>query len=91
MKDRRLLVLGIALVLTAMIVGVAFAEGNEEYEYTVTVYYSLPNGTLKSVTYTFWAASASEAQEVATARCTREFGNTASCGGAIATGRSRGN
>jgi hypothetical protein len=93
MNRKRFLVLGIALILTAMIVGVAFAD-NDEYEYTVTVYYNVVNNItkkteLKSVTYTFWAASAAEAQQVATARCEREYGQVASCGGAIATGRKR--
>ena len=95
MNNKRLLVLGIALILTAMIVGVAFAD-NDEYEYTVEVYYNERVGTtipakyvLKSVKYTFWAASASEAIAIATDRCTREYGEVASCGGAIPTGRKR--
>jgi hypothetical protein len=94
MKNKRVLVLGIALVLVAMVVGVAFAEGNDEYEYTVTVLYNVAtNGRIqqKEVKYTLWASSASEAGQMALARCEREKGNAASCGAPIATGRSRDN
>jgi len=94
MEKKRVLAFGIALILFAMIVGVAFAEGNDEYEYTVSVLYYVTNPVTKKqetkeVTYTLWAASASEAQQVATARCEREKGQTASCGAAIATGKKR--
>ena len=90
MKSKRILVLGIALLLTVMVVGVAFAQ--KEYEYTVTVYYTdKVSGGLREVTYTLWASSAEQATQMATARCEREKGDAASCGGAIATGRTRGN
>jgi hypothetical protein len=93
MRNKRVLVLGIALILTAMIVGVAFAEGNEEYEYTISVVYNetLSGGRTvqKTVTYTLWASSAYEAGQMALARCEREKGNAASCGAPIATGKKR--
>jgi hypothetical protein len=94
MKNKQKLALGIAIVLVAMIVGVAFAEGNDEYEYTVTVLYNVEtNGRAqqKEVKYTLWASSASEAGQMALVRREREKGNAASCGAPIATGRSRGN
>ena len=91
MEKKNLLVLAIVLFLASMVVGVAFAEdGHQEYEYKVEVYYTdKPSGTLKSAVYTLWASSADEATKMATARCDRQYGNVASCGGAIATGRSR--
>jgi hypothetical protein len=87
--NKKIVAISVLLLMMLAVTTSVFAE-DTEYEYTVTVYYSTTAG-LKSVTYTFWAASASEAQKVATDRCTREFGPVASCGGAIATGRSKGN
>ena len=105
MGNKRVLALGIALMLTAIIVGSAFAEEaqkEKEYEYTVSVLYRVSTGRNNDgtkaydyskppmeVKYTLWASSPSEATKVATERCQYEKGNTVSCGGAIATGRSR--
>jgi hypothetical protein len=93
MGNKRVLVLGITLILTAMIVGVAFAEGNDEYEYTISVVYNeIQSGgrtVQKTVTYTLWASSAYEAGQMALEHCEREKGNAASCGAPIATGRKR--
>jgi phosphate/sulfate permease len=92
MENKRVWVLSIALILTAMIVGVAFAEGNDEYEYTISVVYNVSVGgrtVQKTVEYTVWASSAYEAGQMALARCEREKGNAASCGAPIATGRKR--
>jgi hypothetical protein len=88
MKNKKILVLGIALILTAMIVGVAFSEEQQEHEYTVEVMYRT-SGNLHKVTYTIWASSNDEAQKIATERCAYEKGEVASCGAAIATGRAR--
>ncbi|MDR0557661.1 MAG: hypothetical protein LBG43_07345 [Treponema sp.] len=90
MRDKRVLVFGIALILIAMIVGAAFAEGNDEYTVSV-VYNEKINAKIvqKTVTYTLWASSAQEAGKMALERCEREKGNAASCGAPIATGRKK--
>ena len=87
MVHKKVLFFGFALVLLALAAGMAFAI--VEYEYTVEVYYSTTYGTLESKTYTLWASSAAEATKMATDACKREFGDVASCGGAIATGRTK--
>jgi hypothetical protein len=96
MKNKRLLVLGIALILVAMMVGVAFAE--DEYEWTVEVYYNVSKTssgktttTLDKAVYKVWAATAAEAREIAKSLCEREKGEVASCGQPNATGRTKGN
>jgi hypothetical protein len=91
MKNKRVLVLGIALLmLTAMVAGVAFAEEQQEYEWTVTVSYKTKGGKIGKETYTLWAVSSRDAEAKAQAKCEYEKdANVISCGVPIATGRNR--
>ncbi|MCL2196111.1 MAG: hypothetical protein FWB77_00695 [Treponema sp.] len=92
MNKKGIFVLGIAMILMAMVSGMAFAEEDTEYEYTITVQYrnSRTNQT-GSKTYTLWAASAAEAAEQAKQLCEWDFGTNSaiSCGIPRVTGRKR--
>jgi hypothetical protein len=93
MRNKRVLVLGIALlILTAMVAGVAFAEEQQEYEWKVTVSYKKTNGTIGQETYYIWAVSSRDAEAKAQAKCEYEkAANVISCGAPIATGQKKGN
>ncbi|MDR1421227.1 MAG: hypothetical protein LBI86_12710 [Treponema sp.] len=95
MRNKKILFLGLALVLLAMVAGVAFAV--VEHEYYVTVYYYEKDNYNKAITSKllsrefgpFWAVSAAEAQKQAQDLCTREYGEVASCGNPRVSGRDR--
>jgi hypothetical protein len=89
MRNKKILALGITLLLFVLVAGMAFAI--IEYEYTIEVYFNDSANNLQKAKYTLWAASAEDARDQAIALCTREKGTVASCGDARVTGRTRGN
>jgi hypothetical protein len=92
--NKRIVAISVLLLMCAMAASV-FAEDNE-YEYTVVVSYNVTTGTgankkteIKQKPYTVWATSIQQAQEFAIQLCKNEFGDVASCGNAVPTGRKR--
>ena len=90
--NKRIVAISILLLMMCAMAASVFAA--TEYEYKVDVWYYATradklNGKLTKYTYTVYATSAREAEELAQKYCTQDFGEVASCGQPRATGRTR--
>lgn len=94
--NKRVVAISVLLLMMLAITASVFAQDNQqvEREYSVTVSYQQNTGGFRTFTYTIWAYSAREAEAKAMELCkydveVKKLGTVASCGAAIATGKSR--
>jgi hypothetical protein len=93
--NKKILAIGMLMLIMCAMAASVFAEQPIEYEYVVTVNYKYKNGSgFGTKTYTVWATSARDAEAKAMELCkydvdTKGTGKAASCGAPNATGNSR--